>query len=225
MEQATTLKTQQSDATRALILAAALKLFAKRGFTSTSVDEIAQQAGITKGAVYWHFGSKEDLFSAILDRVRERWQAMILRPVSIQTSPRKQLEQMFECYEVFFGEAPATCLFLQRELLEDDSVFSPQVGRIFCQTARFIAKILESGQAKGVFRRDLSSLVTAHQIIGALSGASQQALARRSLPLGVLIREVKKSVLARVLVLTQGTKSRWQDPRSRLSRQDVKELG
>jgi hypothetical protein len=63
--------------------------------------------------------------------------------------------------------------------------------------ARFIEKILDDGKAKGEFRRDLNSLVAAHQVIGALSGASQQSLVNRSLGLNALIREVKEAVLAR----------------------------
>jgi AcrR family transcriptional regulator len=193
-----TLKAQQSEETREAILSASLKLFAKKGFTSTSVDDIGRAAGITKGAVYWHFKSKDELFSAILARIRERWQTTIFQPVSTRTGAEERLELLFDSYQTFFGEAPETCLFLQRVLLEEHEVFSPQVERVFRQTARFIEKILEQGKADGDFRNDLNSLLTAHQIIGALSGASQQSLVNRSLGLNQLITEVKESVLARI---------------------------
>jgi AcrR family transcriptional regulator len=198
MSATSTLKAQQSEETREAILSASLKLFAKHGFTSTSVDDIGRAAGVTKGAVYWHFKSKDDLFSAILARIRDRWQEVIFRPVSARIGARERLELLFDSYQAFFGEAPETCLFLQRVLLEEHDVFSPQVGRVFRQTARFIEKILEQGKASGEFRKDLDSLLTAHQIIGALSGASQQSLANRSLGLNHLIEEVKQSVLARM---------------------------
>jgi AcrR family transcriptional regulator len=55
-----------ADARRAL-LAAAAELFAQRGFRGASVDEIAQRAGYSKGALYWHFDSKDDLFFALMD--------------------------------------------------------------------------------------------------------------------------------------------------------------
>jgi AcrR family transcriptional regulator len=193
-----TLKAQQSDETREAILSASLKLFAKRGFTSTSVDEIGRAAGITKGAVYWHFKSKDELFLAILDRIRVHWQEVIFRPVSARTGAQERLELLFDSYQTFFSETPETCLFLQRVLLEEHEIFSPQVGRVFRRTARFIEKILEQGKATGDFRDDLDSLLTAHQIVGALSGATQQSLANRSLALSQLIMEVKQSVLARI---------------------------
>jgi AcrR family transcriptional regulator len=192
------IKAQHSEETREKILSSSLRLFARHGFTSTSVDDIGRAAGITKGAVYWHFTSKEDLFSAILQRIRKRWQEVIFRPVSDQTTPLRRLEQLFVSYQAFFAESPETCLFLQRILLEEHKVFSPQVGHVFRQTARFIEKILDDGKASRDFRRDLNSLVTAHHILGALGGANQQCLANRTLSSSSLIREVKDSVFARI---------------------------
>ncbi len=52
---------------RAALLRAAGELFAQRGFEGTSVDEIAQRAGYSKGALYWHFASKHELFFALMD--------------------------------------------------------------------------------------------------------------------------------------------------------------
>ena len=59
--------------TRARLLEAAADVFARRGFVAASVDEVAEAAGFTKGAVYAHFDSKEELFLAMLDeRFEER---------------------------------------------------------------------------------------------------------------------------------------------------------
>lgn len=53
---------------RARILAAATATFARHGFAGTSIDAIAEAAGFTKGAVYSNFGSKDDLFFALMDQ-------------------------------------------------------------------------------------------------------------------------------------------------------------
>jgi AcrR family transcriptional regulator len=53
--------------TRALLLEAAARVYARRGFDSATLDEVAEEAGFTKGAVYDHFGSKENLLLALLD--------------------------------------------------------------------------------------------------------------------------------------------------------------
>jgi AcrR family transcriptional regulator len=52
---------------REVLLQAAAEVFAERGFKEASVDEIAQRAGYSKGAVYWHFESKDDLLLALID--------------------------------------------------------------------------------------------------------------------------------------------------------------
>jgi AcrR family transcriptional regulator len=53
--------------TRAQLLEAAARVYARRGFESATLDEVAEEAGFTKGAVYDHFGSKENLLFALLD--------------------------------------------------------------------------------------------------------------------------------------------------------------
>ncbi|WP_169333580.1 TetR/AcrR family transcriptional regulator [Leeia oryzae] len=53
---------------REKILASAARVFAAHGFHAASLDKVAADAGLTKGAVYWHFASKNDLFFALLDK-------------------------------------------------------------------------------------------------------------------------------------------------------------
>ena len=59
--------------TRSLLLDAAEKLFAERGLGSASLEDIADAAGYTRGAIYAHFGSKEELFLAVIERQRQRF--------------------------------------------------------------------------------------------------------------------------------------------------------
>ena len=56
---------QQALATRQHILDVALRLFSQQGVSSTSLAQIAQAAGVTRGAIYWHFKNKSDLFGEI----------------------------------------------------------------------------------------------------------------------------------------------------------------
>ena len=57
---------------RAALLRAAAAVFAERGFQDASVEDIAHRAGYSKGAIYWHFESKDDLFLALLEERLER---------------------------------------------------------------------------------------------------------------------------------------------------------
>jgi AcrR family transcriptional regulator len=63
---------------REALLEAALQVFAARGYRDSSVDDIAERAGYSKGAVYWHFSSKDDLFFALLEeRIDRPWRETI----------------------------------------------------------------------------------------------------------------------------------------------------
>jgi AcrR family transcriptional regulator len=77
---------------RERLLDAAAAVFAERGYRAASVDEIAARAGVTKGAVYWNFEGKEDLFLALIDeRVDRRAHELIgvteHAPREIETAP------------------------------------------------------------------------------------------------------------------------------------------
>ncbi len=66
------LSEQMRGKTRNAILSASLELFAKRGYSATTTEEIARQAGISKGLIFSHFGTKQDILLAIFDEQFER---------------------------------------------------------------------------------------------------------------------------------------------------------
>lgn len=68
--------------TKLRILAAAEEIFFVRGVTRTSLDEIAAKAGVTRGAIYWHFENKADLFKVLYDSVRLPQDDIIERAVA-----------------------------------------------------------------------------------------------------------------------------------------------
>ena len=69
----------EAQETRNRILDAAEHLFSEHGVSRTSLEDIAQAAGVTRGAIYWHFKDKRDLVAAMVDRVTLPMEAMVAR--------------------------------------------------------------------------------------------------------------------------------------------------
>lgn len=81
--------------TRQSILSAAAEVFLERGVTSASLNEIATVAGVTRGAVYWYFKNKTELFIALLDLLFTPFFEMILCDLkSDHPDPLRQLEEL-----------------------------------------------------------------------------------------------------------------------------------
>ena len=69
---------EEAERTRTRILASALSLFAKKGYVHTTFTDIAERLKMTKGAVYWHFESKQALLMALLDEMLAKFRRQIL---------------------------------------------------------------------------------------------------------------------------------------------------
>jgi AcrR family transcriptional regulator len=80
------------------LLAAALRVFARRGYRQAGVDEIAEAAGYSKGALYWHFSGKEDLLLALLE---ERIDAPMREMVALLESAPPERDMSVEASREF----------------------------------------------------------------------------------------------------------------------------
>jgi AcrR family transcriptional regulator len=92
------LRSQHAEATRRAVLDAARALFGRQGYAQTSVDEIADAARVTKGAVYHHFAGKEALFRAVYAEVEADAQARALRAGNEAMPPIGQIVAMINAY-------------------------------------------------------------------------------------------------------------------------------
>src|SRR5215210_270701 len=80
MSAAPSVKQAQSARSRRALVDAATTLFAERGYRDTSVQAIGERAGVSRGSIFWHFGSKEGLLWAVVKRSFEDWESDVLVP-------------------------------------------------------------------------------------------------------------------------------------------------
>lgn len=86
-------RTQQGTQSRERILQAALDLIGERGYAATSVDALCSRARIMKTALYWHFGSKDGLLAALLERVSQDWIDQIGQHLDAPGTPIERLDR------------------------------------------------------------------------------------------------------------------------------------
>lgn len=141
-------------ARRDQILAAARSCFIDRGYHPTRMEDIAGTAGLSKGGVYFHFQSKQEVFDALVQEEFERSMSM-LRTVSESSAPvAEKMQVLGQHYLEYFSQAPDAPRFfivmgemglrdenLARRLLEMQTAFIDQ-----------IAKLIDQGVAEGVLR-------------------------------------------------------------------------
>ena len=108
---------------RAQLLRVASQLFARQGFSSTTMDEVAEQAGVTKPLLYQHFDSKKALYIELVDEIAHR----VLKAVAIATAnatgPREQVELALRAYfEILVQDTDAFRLLYDRNHGGDDDL-------------------------------------------------------------------------------------------------------
>jgi AcrR family transcriptional regulator len=114
IDQRTRAARAQGRESRDELLAAALRVFARRGYRQAGVDEIATEAGYSKGVVYWHFSSKEELLLALID---ERIDAPMREMVALLESAPPERDMSLEAARAFARqlESQRDVLVLDRE--------------------------------------------------------------------------------------------------------------
>ena len=165
---------ESSRKTREMILDGALAEFSEKGFDGARIDEIALRAGVNKNLLYHHYGSKDGLFAALLERtydtIRRRQNDLKLRGMDPVEGMRKLV--------VFTGriwvQFPEFLRLLQSENLIGGRHVraSAEIQRMYNPLLDTIAELLERGTRSGVFRKNIDpvdlyisiSALTAHYI-------------------------------------------------------------
>jgi AcrR family transcriptional regulator len=137
------------------IVAAALQVFADHGFATSTLEEVARRAGVTKGTVYLYFDSKEALLKSV---VRETIVPAIAQgealAQSFTGSARELLTQIIRDFWQFLSETPASAL---PKLMVAEAANFPELARFYYQEVvsrgqRLIGSVLERGIKSGEFR-------------------------------------------------------------------------
>ncbi len=131
------------------IIETAFNLFVQNGYERTSVQQIIDTLGISKGTFYHHFKSKDDLLDAVISDILEDVASEINR---IANSDKDAVTKLIEIYGVFRGKEDALKLILA-ELYRDTNLKMRQkfLDQMLKITSPPLNKVLEQGKAEGAF--------------------------------------------------------------------------
>jgi TetR/AcrR family transcriptional regulator len=131
---------------RQAIVGAATELFAERGFSGVSVQEIADAAGTHKTTVLYHFATKDALHEAVLDEALGRVVEMT-REFLAGDFKRGRVAYLLDQMHAFYAEHPALARLLQRELIEpgSEAYFARFVDPIYVPAVLSLERAMEAG--------------------------------------------------------------------------------
>ncbi len=151
----------------------AIDCFARYGYQGASIDRIARAAGLTKGAIYYHFKDKEEL---LLEAVRNRVGQFERRVISDLVPVSDAVGALRRVTEVCLEHATKSnhrrlIVRLMVEALDTNARLSALFREMMQRFRAFLHGIIEVGQQQGVFRRDVSAATAAGVYAGAVMGA------------------------------------------------------
>jgi AcrR family transcriptional regulator len=130
-------------ATQERILVAATDLFLTRGYETTTIAQVAEQASVSRATVFWHFSDKESLFRECFNRICEPFRVSLARDFS-SLPPEKRLEEQVELYQSFVAEHRADVEGFVRWAMEHTSFRDWLIRTLFDLHQRFGGVLTES---------------------------------------------------------------------------------
>ena len=129
-------------ARREQILDVSVQVFARRGFHSTSMNDVADAAGVTKPVLYQHFDSKQDLYLALIDEAGNRLRTAISKAVAGATNGKQQTELGFKAYFRWVSDDHDAFLLLFGSRASRDEESTKAIRRITAEAAQAIAPLI-----------------------------------------------------------------------------------
>lgn len=174
-------KRMDADARREAIIRVTLDLAARQGVDDVTTQDMAQAMGVTQGAVFRHFPSKDAIWLAVMHWVRARLMAVLGHAAAQGRDPLDSLERMFFAHIDFIAGHPAIPRVLTSEHLHGRSpALRTLVTEIMLAYENRIAGLLQAAQAQGLARPGLDTRAAATLYIGMIQGLVLQASILRS---------------------------------------------
>jgi len=161
----TAAKNLETEDTASRIVHQATRLFLEKGYHGTSIDDITKAAGLTKGALYWYFKSKQDLLEKIVKEFENRFLNGLIQAVEETGGEiHDKFEKMFRYNAAFAFHNRELCVSfttLAAELVGSHHGIETQIRRIYKKYQNFLSNLILQGKKEKIFKKDIDHKMAA----------------------------------------------------------------
>jgi TetR/AcrR family acrAB operon transcriptional repressor len=173
---------EEAAVTRAAVLKAALAVFSAKGYAAATLDDVAKAAKVTRGAIYWHFKSKADLYNTLIQELSARGASVVQQAVAEGGTLIEILRRVFVRQCALIEDDKEARAVMELALFKTGLDPELQAGRkkqLEAGNALIdgIADAMKQGVAQGVLRKGLDPVDMARAFIAFENGAIQLWLA------------------------------------------------
>ena len=157
-----------------LIIDAAIKVFAKKGFYNSKVADVAREAGIADGTIYLYFKNKDDLLISLFETKVEELLETFKNALKSFNSAKDKLNEFIRLYFQLMEEQQDLAEVLQVELRQSSKFIKDYHPQKFFDFLNIIGDIIKEGQQSGEFDSTLSVNTTKLAIFGSIDELARQ---------------------------------------------------
>lgn len=162
------------DHTEDRIMGHAMRLFLRKGYHGTTIDDIMRFSRLTKGSFYWYFKGKEDILRRILFKFERLFLDNLIKSVdAIEEGVLDKIAKYIRFTSAFAYYNPELCVAfttLSGELVGTRHKIEAEIRRIYKKYQDFLAKLMAHGLKEGIIKKDLNSDLVASVIIAFHNG-------------------------------------------------------
>lgn len=176
MNQETVKRRLSSEERQSEIIRVSIELAAEKGVDSVTTQDMADAMQLTQGAIFRHFATKDDIWVAVVEWIRDRLMKVVSKAAADATDPVNAIERMFFAHIAFISKHPAIPRLLFSELLhKKNSKLRQLIEGIISGYEAKIAGLLEEAKSQALVPVDLDSQSAAVLYIGMIQGLVMQS--------------------------------------------------
>ena len=150
------------------IIEAAIRVFARNGYYSSRVSDIAREAGIASGTIYLYFKTKEEILVTLFREKMAAFVAYLRREIAQVPEPEARLRRLVLLHFTVLEQNPALAEVVQVELRQGHKFFRGASAHEITAYFALIGAVLEEGMAAGLFRHDLPVKLATKMLFGGM---------------------------------------------------------